>query len=56
MKDIYEVYGVKKVKRPRIKAVKKLDLNGVMGEELIKSETKIVLRTHGKTFRKLADM
>ena len=28
MKDTLQIYGVKKVKRPHIKATKKLDLNG----------------------------
>jgi hypothetical protein len=56
MKETLEIYGVKRVRRPHIKATKKLNLNGDIGEQLIKSETKLVLRTHEKTFRKLADM
>ena len=56
MKDTLQIYGVKKVKRPHIKATKKLDLNGDIGEQIIKSETKLVLRTHANTFRKLAYM
>lgn len=51
-----EVYGVKAVKRPRIEASKKLDLSGEHGQQIVKSETKLVLRTHKKTFEKLADM
>lgn len=49
-------YGVKYVARPKISATKALDLRGVAGKQIIKSETKLVLRTHAKTFRKLADM
>ena len=56
MKDTFQTYGVKKVKRPHIKATKKLDLDGDTGEQIIKSETKLVLRTHANTFRKLAYM
>lgn len=51
-----EKYGVTAVDRPAIKAVKQLDLSGVYGEQIVKSETKLVLRTHKKTFDKLADM
>lgn len=51
-----EVYGVQAVTRPKIKATKQLDLSGVLGRQIIKSETKLVLRTHPKTFQKLADM
>ena len=56
MKDTLQKYGVKKIKRPHITATKKLDLNGDIGEQIIKSETKRVLRKHSKTFRKLASM
>ena len=51
-----EKYGVKAVKRPEIKAAKNLDLTGELGEQIVKSETKLVLRTHRKTFEKLAHM
>ncbi|WP_024459889.1 hypothetical protein [Marinimicrobium sp. LS-A18] len=51
-----EKYGVKVVARPKIKATKKLDLSGVSGKQIIVSETKLTLRTHKKTFDKLADM
>ncbi|MGW7677849.1 acetyltransferase [Shewanella sp. S23-S33] len=51
-----EAYGVQAVIRPKIKATKQLDLSGDLGRQIIKSETKLVLRTHPKTFQKLADM
>lgn len=51
-----EAYGVVAVKRPRIQATKKLDLTGDSGQQIVKSETKLALRTHKKTFTKLADM
>ncbi|MDO6477810.1 acetyltransferase [Alteromonas sp. 1_MG-2023] len=51
-----EIYGVKAVKRPKISASKKLDLTGESGQQIVKSETKLVLRTHKRTFEKLADM
>lgn len=51
-----EKYGVKAVERPKVKANKRLDLSGPSGQQIVKSETKLVLRTHSKTFRRLADM
>ncbi|MEZ8141992.1 acetyltransferase [Enterovibrio norvegicus FF-33] len=51
-----ESYGVGAIERPKIKATKKLDLSGVHGQQIVKSETKLALRTHRKTFEKLADM
>ena len=42
--------------RPKIKATKQLDLTGKEGKQIIKSETKLVLRTHQQTFQKLANM
>lgn len=51
-----ESYGVDAVNRPKIKATKKLYLSGVYGQKIVKSETKLALRTHRKTFEKLADM
>ncbi|HAA45196.1 acetyltransferase [Vreelandella venusta] len=51
-----EAYGVKAVKRPKIVASKQLDLSGESGQQIVKSETKLVLRTHKRTFKKLADM
>lgn len=49
-------YGVLIVERPKIKATKKLDLGGEQGKQIVFSETKLALRTHRKTFKKLADM
>lgn len=49
-------YGVPIVDRPKVKAIKKLDLGGDSGKQIVYSETKLVLRTHKKTFQKLADM
>ncbi|MDD9157404.1 acetyltransferase [Aliivibrio sp. S4TY2] len=51
-----EAYGVGAVERPKIKATKHLDLSGAHGQQIVKSETKLALRTHRKTFEKLADM
>ncbi|NQY38454.1 MAG: acetyltransferase [Alteromonadaceae bacterium] len=51
-----EAYGVEAVERPKIKATKKLDLSGDLGQQIVKSETKLALRTHRKTFEKLAHM
>jgi len=51
-----EKYGVKSVKRPHIRATKKLDLSGPSGSQTIKFETKLALRTHKNTLKKLADM
>jgi hypothetical protein len=49
-------YGAPAVERPKIKATKQLDLSGDAGRQIVKSETKLALRTHAKTFKKLADM
>lgn len=49
-------YGVVAVERPKIKATKQLDLSGEAGRQIVKSETKLALRMHAKTFKKLADM
>jgi len=51
-----EIYGVKAVKRPKIKATKELDLSGDQGKQIVRTEAKLPLRTHTKTFQKLADM
>ncbi|WP_423185321.1 acetyltransferase [Alishewanella sp. d11] len=48
--------GLKLVQRPKIKPKKQLDLTGLEGQQIVLSETKLVLRTHAKTFKKLADM
>ena len=55
-KTLIEVYGVKAVQRPKVPARKKLDLSGEFGQQIVKSETKLVLRTHKRTFEKLAYM
>ncbi len=49
-------YGLTPIKRPKIKASKRLDLSNEMGKQVVKSETKLALKTHQKTFKKLADM
>ncbi|WP_435236709.1 acetyltransferase [Psychromonas sp. PT13] len=51
-----EAYGVLAVNRPKIKATKSLDLTGESGKQIVKSETKLALRTHRKTLSKLAHM
>lgn len=56
MNSKLNTYGVSIVERPKIKATKKLDLGGDLGKQIVYSETKLVLRTHQKTFKKLADM
>lgn len=52
----YQAYGVEIIARPKIKATKRLDLTGEQGRQIVRSETKLALRTHRKTFAKLADM
>ncbi|MBE9579007.1 MULTISPECIES: acetyltransferase [Moraxella] len=56
MSDKLAKYGIIKTNRPKIPATKKLDLTGEQGQQIIKSETKLVLRTHKETFKRLADM
>jgi hypothetical protein len=51
-----EAYGVSAVNRPRVKATKSLDLSGESGKQIVKYEAKLALRTHRKTFTKLAHM
>lgn len=51
-----EAYGVIAVDRPKVKATKNLDLSGETGKQIVKSETKLALRTHRETFTKLAYM
>lgn len=51
-----EIYGVNIVTRPKIKATKKIDLSGDYGRQLVNTETRLALRTHKRTFKKLADM
>ena len=57
MSESQNPYGLPQAtNRPKIKATKQLNLIGDEGKQIIKSETKLVLRTHQKTFEKLADM
>lgn len=49
-------YGLELVERPKVKANKRLDLSGEHGKQIIKSETKLALKTHSRTFKRLADM
>lgn len=49
-------YGISPIPRPKILATKKLDLTSEQGQQIIKSETKLVLRTHKETFKRLSDM
>lgn len=56
MNQKVERYGLTAITRPKIKATKRLDLTGDQGQKIVKSETKLVLRTHHQTFKKLADM
>lgn len=51
-----EDYGLPASERPKTLATKQLDLSGEKGREIILLETKKVLKTHPKTFRKLANM
>ncbi|MBG9998393.1 acetyltransferase [Pseudoalteromonas sp. NSLLW24] len=51
-----EAYGVSAVDRPKIKATKILDLSGEAGKKIVISEAKLALKTHKKTFTKLAHM
>ena len=51
-----ELYGIKLKARPHIPATSSLDLSGEQGKQIILSETKLALKTHEKTFKKLADM
>ncbi len=56
MNKKFEDYGVSAVNRPKVKATKVLDLSGDAGKQIVRSETKLALRTHSKTFEKLAYM
>lgn len=49
-------YGINVIDRPKIPATKRLNLTGEQGQQIVKSETKLVLRTHKETFKRLADM
>ena len=56
MNAVVANYGLKPVKRPKIKVTRELDLSGENGREIIRSKTKLVLRVHKNTFKKLAEM
>ena len=49
-----KLYGIKLKMRPYIPATFSLDLSGEQGKQIILSETKLALKTHKKTFKKLA--
>lgn len=49
-------YGIEVIDRPKIKPIKKLDLSGKNGEEIIKLLTEKILIRHEKTFKRLEDM
>lgn len=56
MNSIVAKYGLKPVSRPKIKATRDLDLSDDNGRAIIRSKTKLVLKVHKNTFKKLADM
>ena len=56
MTNIFEKYGLKPVKRPKIKAEVSFNLDTPEGQKLVEAETKLALLTHKKTFAKLANM
>ncbi|NRP37562.1 hypothetical protein XMA121_000147 [Marinobacterium sp. xm-a-121] len=56
MNAVVANYGLKPVKRPKIKVTRELDLSDDNGREIIRSKTKLVLRVHKNTFKKLAEM
>lgn len=49
-------YGIEIIDRPKIKPIKKLDLSGKNGEEIIKLLTEKILIRHEKTLKRLEDM
>ena len=49
-------YGIEIIDRHKIKPIKKLDLSGKNGEEIIKLLTEKILIRHEKTFKRLEDM
>ena len=49
-------YGIESIDRPKIKPIKKLDLSGKNGDEIIKLLTEKILIRHEKTFKRLDDM
>jgi len=56
MNKTIEKYGFKSIQRPKFKASKILNLKGEEGRQIVKSETKLILTQHKKTFDKLAFM
>ena len=56
MNPIVAKYGLKPVSRPKIKVTRELDLSDESAREIVRSKTKLVLKVHKKTFKKLADM
>ena len=56
MNKTIEKYGLKAVEWPKIKASKSISLKGEEGKQIVKSETKLILTQHRKTFSKLAFM
>lgn len=49
-------YGIEIIDRPKIKPIKKLDLSGKNGEEIIKLLTEKILIRHEKAFKRLQGM
>ena len=49
-------YGIEIIDRPKIKPIKKLDLSGKNGEEIIKLLTEKILIRHQKAFQRLSNM
>ena len=49
-------YGIEIIDRPKIKPIKKLDLSGKNGEEIIKLLTEKILIRHEKNFKSLEGM
>jgi len=56
MNQKIEKYGFKSIQRPRIQASVELNLASEEGKQIVKSETKLILIKHKKTFEKLAHM
>ena len=49
-------YGIEIIDHPKIKPIKKLDLSGKNGEEIIKLLTEKILIRHQKAFQRLSNM
>lgn len=56
MNKIVKKYGVKPVSRPKVRLSRELNLSSLAGKEIVRSNTKLVMQLHKKTFSKLADM